>query len=508
MSSASDVNLPLEDPTSGLPRWVTLQIRSVRSIRATHAISEFPIPTANRSILWDHGWPGTAISGLLSWMGNKIGMLNPATGTIHEYLRCPRPAVGPMGIAAGPRATSGSPKTSRQQDRDDQSHDPCHHRFPHAHGRQPMRWDHDRPDDNLWFTEGLATRSATSTRQRTPFIEFPSPPSAVSPARSPHGPDGNLWFTETKGTRSVRWGASPGRLSVPPRPSTGKFPGTGRSAGWIHRHRGRPDQRLYHLRRIGRRRDLEDDLWRDLLGTLDPHPAGAGRQRLSGARPRSHGCHRRLGARATRRPPTPAPARQITAWGKRLPGYTGRASSSTDRRRCHVGSQGERLLRPTLHLQDRDRSDQPGHRLCGGRIPGGQRPGQATSGSGRRPTAGTPGPPRRLRSRPATPSLTWSSIRPTRISYTRRSVLPPAMRPMAFTRRPTAAVSGSQPVTSHRCRWWTNRCAYVISPSNDMVVYAAVAKPDGTLLGKFENHQNGGRELDGTCGNPQLPGRL
>ena len=124
----------------------------------THAITEFPIPTAGSEPDGITAGPDGNL-----WFtedgANQIGMINPTTHAITEF-PIPTAGSGPDGITTGPDGNLWFTEDRRQQDRDDQPDDARHRRVPHPHGRQRARRDHDRARRQSLVHRGpVATRS-------------------------------------------------------------------------------------------------------------------------------------------------------------------------------------------------------------------------------------------------------------------------------------------------------------------------------------------------------------
>ena len=129
----------------------------------THAITEFPVPTAGSYPMGITAGPDGNLWFTEAMHGNQIGMINPTTHAITEF------AVPTAGRSPGDH---GGPR--RQ---------PLVHR-----GRQ-------------------RARSGRSTRRPTPSPSSPSPTPVPGPNGITTGPDGNLWFTD-RGD-ATRSGSSP-----------------------------------------------------------------------------------------------------------------------------------------------------------------------------------------------------------------------------------------------------------------------------------------------------------
>ena len=101
----------------------------------THAITEFAIPTADSSPTGSRRAP-TATSGSPSHGGNKIGMINPTTHAITEFA-IPTADSAPVGITAGPDGNLWftEPTAARIGTINPTTH--AHHRVPHPHRRLP-----------------------------------------------------------------------------------------------------------------------------------------------------------------------------------------------------------------------------------------------------------------------------------------------------------------------------------------------------------------------------------
>jgi streptogramin lyase len=149
-------------------------------ITTSGAISEFPIPTANRPEAITAGPDGNL------WFteneSGKIGRITP-TGAISEF-PIPTAESRPTGITAG-------------------------------------------PDGNLWFTESNIGASKIGRITPTGAIsEFPIPAAHSIPVGITAGPDGNLWFTVTDivfGGKNVSVGANTiGRIT--PSGTISEFP--------------------------------------------------------------------------------------------------------------------------------------------------------------------------------------------------------------------------------------------------------------------------------------------
>ena len=140
---------------------------------ATHAIAEFPIPTASAG---PHGITAGPDGNL--WFteinADQIGMINPTTHAVTEF---PIPTAGaePDGITAGPDGNLWFTEFNGRPDRDDQPDDPRHHRVPHPHRQCLAHGITAGPDGNLWFTE-ISGRQVGMINPATHAItEFPIP---------------------------------------------------------------------------------------------------------------------------------------------------------------------------------------------------------------------------------------------------------------------------------------------------------------------------------------------
>jgi hypothetical protein len=123
----------------------------------THAITEFPVPTASAAPSGITAGPDGNL-----WFNEKnatqIGMINPTTHAINEFT-IPSNHASTLGITAG-------------------------------------------PDGNLWFTEAAVAQIGMINPTTHAVTEFPIPyASSNSPVGVTAGPDGNLWFTEHDGNK-------------------------------------------------------------------------------------------------------------------------------------------------------------------------------------------------------------------------------------------------------------------------------------------------------------------
>jgi virginiamycin B lyase len=141
--SGSDGNLWFTEPNAA---------RIVEINPSTHAVTGFPVPTANGSPEQITEGPDDNL-----WFteadGNKIGRFNLTTHIVTEF---PVPTANsfPVGITTG-------------------------------------------PDGNLWFTEERSNRIGEINPTTHAISDFPTPTSMSNPLSITTGPDGNLWFTES-----------------------------------------------------------------------------------------------------------------------------------------------------------------------------------------------------------------------------------------------------------------------------------------------------------------------
>jgi streptogramin lyase len=184
----------LADRVRARPRLEGLEDRCMLS----PTITEFPIPTANGS-LWITGGPDgnlwfTAGGGSKIAM-DYIGMINPATHAITEF-PIPTSHANAGGIAAGPDGNvwfteGGANKIGMIN--------PTTHaiaEFPIPTGGTPPYDITAGPDGNLWFTEPIGNEIGMINPATHAITEFPVPTASASPEGISLGPDGNLWFAE------------------------------------------------------------------------------------------------------------------------------------------------------------------------------------------------------------------------------------------------------------------------------------------------------------------------
>ena len=138
---------------------------------SSHTITEYPILTANSD-------PTSITTGpdgnvwFTETATDQIGVINPSSGTIAEFL-IPTANNSPSGITAG-------------------------------------------PDGNLWFTESASSKIATIQPITKGIIEYATPSANSQPAGIVTGSDGNIWFTETSTNRIARVNlTTPGIIEFP-----------------------------------------------------------------------------------------------------------------------------------------------------------------------------------------------------------------------------------------------------------------------------------------------------
>jgi streptogramin lyase len=174
----------------------------------THAISEFPIPSANTSAYQITSGPdGNLWFTENSASGGKIGMINPTTHVISEY-SVPVSGSGLYGITAGPDGNLWftDAGTNHIGMINPASHAISEYSVPDQYsGPQGITAG---PDGKLWFTEqsineltssGTFTGTseiATIDPSTHVFSQYPISISGTSPLAIAAGADGNLWFTD------------------------------------------------------------------------------------------------------------------------------------------------------------------------------------------------------------------------------------------------------------------------------------------------------------------------
>jgi streptogramin lyase len=174
---------------------------------ATHAITEFPIPTANAFPEGISAGP----DGNLWFVGlaGQIGMINPATHAITEF-PVPTANANLEGISAGPDGNLWF--TEVDYNNTTQTYygqigeiNPATHaiaEFPAPITNALLSTITAGPDGNLWFTEGGGNNIGMINPATHAITEFPIPYANASPTGITAGPDGNLWFTGG-GTNSI-----------------------------------------------------------------------------------------------------------------------------------------------------------------------------------------------------------------------------------------------------------------------------------------------------------------
>ena len=185
--------------TSGSPSTVANKIGEINP--TTHAITEFPIPTANSVSRRDHGGPRRQPLVHRVQAQTKIGDDQPDDPCHHRVPHPHRQLQCQRGSRRAPTATSGSPSHGASQI--GMINPTTHAITEFADPRPPDASpgiDHGGPRRQPLVHRGTAaTRSVRSTRRPTPSPSSPSPPPASRAHRDHSGPDGNLWFTEING---------------------------------------------------------------------------------------------------------------------------------------------------------------------------------------------------------------------------------------------------------------------------------------------------------------------
>jgi len=161
----------------------------------THAITEFPVPTANSDPAWITAGPDGNLW-FTEWGASKIGMINPATHAITEF-PVPTGKTNPYlrGISAGP---DGNLWFTEQQGDKIGMINPATDAI--TEFAVPIKnagagLISEGPDGNLWFTQGGNLGMVNPATHA--ITEFPIPTDAAYGITA--GPDGNLWFTDKHG---------------------------------------------------------------------------------------------------------------------------------------------------------------------------------------------------------------------------------------------------------------------------------------------------------------------
>ena len=163
----------------------------------THAITEFPVPTADAGLCGITAGPDGNI-----WFtesgADKIGMINPTPTPSAEFPiptsnSCPRTDHG------GPRRQPLVHRDQHRQHRDDQPDDPRHHRVPHAHGRQrPARGSPPAPTAISGSPRTAGNQIGDDQPDDPRHHRVPDTHGlGASRIAITAGPDGNLWFTDS-----------------------------------------------------------------------------------------------------------------------------------------------------------------------------------------------------------------------------------------------------------------------------------------------------------------------
>jgi virginiamycin B lyase len=185
----------------------------------THAIAEFPTPTTNGGLGGITSGPDGNLwfteSASASGLGSaaspaRIGMINPTTHAIAEF---PTPTATDElgGITSGPDGNLWFTESLSPEGSQIGMINPTTHaiaEFPTPTANANLGSITSGPDGNLWFTEnpgvGVGPRPVVSSAQigmisptTHAITEFPTPTANVEFGGITSGPDGNLWFTES-----------------------------------------------------------------------------------------------------------------------------------------------------------------------------------------------------------------------------------------------------------------------------------------------------------------------
>jgi virginiamycin B lyase len=164
---------------------------------ATHAISEFTIPTTDSD---PHGITVGPDGNIwfTEFTGDKIGQINPTTHAIAQF-PIPAPGSHPVGIIAGP---DGNLWFAEETGNKIGEIDPTTHVITEFAVPTPLSIPEGitaGPDGNLWFTEADGDRIGEINPTTHAIAEFLLPTSTGAPVGITTGPDGNLWFTDGLG---------------------------------------------------------------------------------------------------------------------------------------------------------------------------------------------------------------------------------------------------------------------------------------------------------------------
>jgi streptogramin lyase len=173
------------------------KIGTINSV--THAISEFPVPTANaepfRITLGPDGNLWFTEFGV-----GQIGMINPATDKITEY---PLSGAGttPFGITAGPNDTVWFTEWSGNAIGSVDTQTGKITEYPIPTMNSVPEGITLGSDGNIWFTESQGNQIGMFDPTSHEFVEHPLPTAGVQPYGITTGPGGNLYFTEYSGNQ-------------------------------------------------------------------------------------------------------------------------------------------------------------------------------------------------------------------------------------------------------------------------------------------------------------------
>jgi streptogramin lyase len=177
----------------------------------THAVSEFPVPTANSWPIGITVGPDGNVWFTEAATGN-IGVINPTTHAISEF---PTHSASIWPITSGPDGNLWLGPAEIN---------PTTHVF-NSFGQPTPSNDYGiaaGADGNLWFTEYDAGQVGMINPTTHAVTEFAIPRSGPAPDAITAGPDGNLWFTDdgNNGTGSYIGMISPTTHAIAEFPAT------------------------------------------------------------------------------------------------------------------------------------------------------------------------------------------------------------------------------------------------------------------------------------------------
>lgn len=188
---------------------------------APYDITEYPIPSPGiGAAVIEAGPDGNLWFTIL--LANKVGKIEPGTGTITEYT-IPSPGSFPTGIKAGPDGNmwfvaAGSNIVAKIEPGTGTI---TEYPIPTTSDMGSI-WH--GPDGNMWFAQYSASQVAKVDPNTGVVTEYPTPTPNSGPAAIIDGPDGNMWFTQQLNNSVAKIDPNTGVITEYPVPTPASDP--------------------------------------------------------------------------------------------------------------------------------------------------------------------------------------------------------------------------------------------------------------------------------------------